>query len=79
MTLELYAFPHLMGEAAEYEIDEEDNDEGPTPDVTGSENIEDVEMGGQDAEASNEALTELPRRMADLTVVDEDGDVEMAT
>ena len=82
MSLEMYSFPHLMGEAADYEIDEEedeeeDDDEETSPAGIGGEGMEDVEMGGEDARAKIEADTELPRHMANLSVVDTDGDVDM--
>ncbi|KAK4034147.1 hypothetical protein C8A01DRAFT_39405 [Parachaetomium inaequale] len=62
-TLELYAYPHLMGEAADYEIDDSDNDDNAA--------AEDEEM------ADDEAEKMLPRRMEQLTIKDADGDVEM--
>ena len=82
MALEMYSFPHLMGEAADYEIDEdeddeEEDDEETSPAGIGGEGMEDVEVGGEDARAKIEADTELPRHMANLSVVDTDGDVDM--
>ena len=78
MALEMYAFPHLMGEAADYEVEEEGDDEETSPAGAGGKDIEDIEMADEDANGNNEVETELPRRMADLSVVDEDGDVQMA-
>jgi hypothetical protein len=68
MTLEFYAYPHLMGEAADYEIEDTDSD---------SED-DDVKSDKDPEMAEDEAHKELPDRMEDLTIEDSDGDVEMA-
>jgi hypothetical protein len=70
MTLELYAYPHLMGEAVDYEIDDSDHD-GDDGDAAATK---DEEMADDD---EGEAERMLPRRMEELTIKDADGDVEM--
>ncbi len=71
MSLQFYAYPHLMGEEVDYEIDDEDDDTAGARE----EKDEDVEMGDEEEE---EVEKELPRRMEALEIIDEDGDVEMA-
>ncbi|KAK4151052.1 hypothetical protein C8A00DRAFT_45677 [Chaetomidium leptoderma] len=63
MSLEFYAYPHLMGEAADYEID--------------SSGDEDDDSKAEKMDA-DEPEKELPQRMEKLTIKDADGDVEMA-
>ncbi len=90
-TLEFYVYPHLMGEAVDYEIDEsdeyEDDDNNDDKNSSSSNNdnrVErsaDSEMAVEDplATAVDAAAEELPGRMQGLQIarVDEDGDVEM--
>jgi hypothetical protein len=68
-----------MGEAVDYEIDDDDDDADAYDKVAPVEGSADSEMAVEDglATAGENAAEDLPGRMEGLQIVDEDGDVEM--
>jgi hypothetical protein len=68
MALEFYAYPHLMGESVDYEIDDLEDE---------SDSDSDDKEKEDGKKADEEANKELPKRMEGLEITDADGVVEM--
>jgi hypothetical protein len=87
MALEFYALPHLMGEEADYEIEESSEEEegGEEKEKEEESEWEEDEADREWREAEEEArkkavaaeAAKLPRKMEELDIIDGDGDLMM--
>ncbi|KAH6847151.1 hypothetical protein B0I37DRAFT_374371 [Chaetomium sp. MPI-CAGE-AT-0009] len=93
MSLEFYVYPHLVGEAADYEIDESGDESEEEADADAADDGDDDEGMGKDqdlprqmgglnlrdagSDEEDEEDMDLPRQMEGLSVLDADGDVQM--